>query len=505
MTPAAARVAARGNGRQAAGTAAPIPAYPLAQVHRPHFMSSTNESRCTAATVTSFGHLPVPGRPGVYFIPHRLVQMDGAPCGVAAASAAAGTGRVASTASEAGRERLSQWTEEEAWELLAGPGTLVTRRRNVLSEAAAIAAGTDDLWGIVQTMSNAVGLIGLFDAVDLWVGVERDAPRVCGASAMGAGSVWLWLRVPDGAPVAEILSIGLTMRAGEQLLFGINERGQRVCAWSRTDADTYVPTPQPTAPPQAQATPKWGSPSCFPAAAAVTRADGSTAAMADVVVGDALRVAVAAAGDAGASRHLSALSPASCLSLCVCPRAPSCRPQRDWIAGGFAKRASSHPSMHMMKRPMSSMQDLQDTLYPSATADRPPPRLPASPPPRRTTLGMRAAVWSPRHAERPGRPPAFARSTCHDRTYRPVSAPTRAATLPPARVPAARAGRSVPPPAAPHQPAPPPGIAVTATPARPRPGHSFLVSARRLPGRPPTLTVEEPWRPPPPPWTPPLP
>jgi len=265
-------------------------------------MSSTNESRCTAATVTSFGHLPVPGRPGVYFIPHRLVQMDGAPCGVAAASAAAGTGRVASTAAEAGRERLSQWTEEEARELLAGPGTLVTRRRNVLSEAAAIAAGTDDLWGIVQTMSNAVGLIGLFDAVDLWVGVERDAPRVCGASAMGAGSVWLWLRVPDGAPVAEILSIGLTMRAGEQLLFGINERGQRVCAWSRTDADTYVPTPQPTAPPQAQATPKWGSPSCFPAAAAVTRADGSTAAMADVVVGDALRVAVAAAGDAGASR-----------------------------------------------------------------------------------------------------------------------------------------------------------------------------------------------------------
>ncbi|OSX71168.1 hypothetical protein BU14_0582s0004 [Porphyra umbilicalis] len=302
MTPAAARVAARGNGRQAAGTAAPIPVYPLAQVHRPHFMSSTNESRCTAATVTSFGHLPVPGRPGVYFIPHRLVQMDGAPCGVAAASAAAGTGRVASTAAEAGRERLSQWTEEEARELLAGPGTLVTRRRNVLSEAAAIAAGTDDLWGIVQTMSNAVGLIGLFDAVDLWVGVERDAPRVCGASAMGAGSVWLWLRVPDGAPVAEILSIGLTMRAGEQLLFGINERGQRVCAWSRTDADTYVPTPQPTAPPQAQATPKWGSPSCFPAAAAVTRADGSTAAMADVVVGDALRVAVAAAGDAGASR-----------------------------------------------------------------------------------------------------------------------------------------------------------------------------------------------------------
>jgi len=31
---------------------------------------------------------------------------------------------------------------------------------------------------------------------------------------------------------------------------------------------------------------------------------------------------------------------------------------------------------------MSSMQDLQDTLYPSATADRPPPRLPACPPPR---------------------------------------------------------------------------------------------------------------------------
>ena len=81
----------------------------------------------------------------------------------------------------------------------------------------------------------------------------------------------------------------------------MNKRGQRVCAWSRTDADTYVPTPQPTAPPQAQATPKWGSPSCFPAAAADTRADGWTAAMADVVVGDALRVAVSAAGDAGAS------------------------------------------------------------------------------------------------------------------------------------------------------------------------------------------------------------
>jgi len=32
----------------------------------------------------------------------------------------------------------------------------------------------------------------------------------------------------------------------------------------------------------------------------------------------------------------------------------------------------------MKKRPMSSMQDLQDTLYPTATADRPPPRLPAS-------------------------------------------------------------------------------------------------------------------------------
>jgi len=69
-------------------------------------MSSTNEPRCTAATVTSFGHLPVPGRPGIYFIPHRLAQMDGAPCGVTE-SAAAGTGRVASTSAAAGRERLS--------------------------------------------------------------------------------------------------------------------------------------------------------------------------------------------------------------------------------------------------------------------------------------------------------------------------------------------------------------------------------------------------------------
>jgi len=106
MTPAAARVAERGNIRQAAGTATPIPVYPLTQEHLPHFMSSTNEPRCTAATVTSFGHLPVPGRPGVYFIPHQLVQMDGAPCGVTE-SAAAGTGRVASTSAAAGRERLS--------------------------------------------------------------------------------------------------------------------------------------------------------------------------------------------------------------------------------------------------------------------------------------------------------------------------------------------------------------------------------------------------------------
>jgi len=69
----------------------------------------------------------------------------------------------------------------------------------VLSEAAAIAAGTEESWGIVRTMSNAVGLIGLFDSVDLWVGVERDDPRVCGASVMGAGSVWLWLHIRRSA------------------------------------------------------------------------------------------------------------------------------------------------------------------------------------------------------------------------------------------------------------------------------------------------------------------
>lgn len=265
------------------GTPSPSPAptvipYSLESVHKPHFLASTNRSSCTASSVTSVAHLPVPNRPGVFLIPHSLVRMDGAVC-------------------SATRAPSPPYTDAQVRELLAGPGTLVTRRRNVATEAAAIAAGTEDFWALLSPLKNAVSILNHFTYVDLWVGVERDDPRVCRWPRMAAGSVFFWFRALPNESFA-IPSIGLDLPPDAAALFGVNADGERICVWSRTAADTYVPTPPPVV--AAAAEPNLGFRSCFPAAARVSRADGSTAAMADVAIGDALRVGAAATAGAAA-------------------------------------------------------------------------------------------------------------------------------------------------------------------------------------------------------------
>ncbi|GAB0490594.1 hypothetical protein MMPV_001831 [Pyropia vietnamensis] len=252
--------------------------YSLESVHKPHFLASSNMSSCSASSVTSVAHLEVPNRPGVFFIPHSLVRMDGVVCA-------------------ATRAPLPPYSEALAKELLASPGTLVTRRSNVATEAAAIAAGVEDLWAPLSLMKNAMVIINYFTFVDLWVGVERDHPRVCRGPRMAKGSAFFWFRMlPDES--LSIPSIGLELEPNATAVFGVNAEGQRICVWSRTDADTYDPTPPPVQTPAEE--PNRGFRSCFPAAATVTRADGSSAVMADVSVGDSLRVSTSATvGDGG--------------------------------------------------------------------------------------------------------------------------------------------------------------------------------------------------------------
>lgn len=271
------------------GTPSPSPKptiipYSLESVHKPHFLASINKSSCSASSVTSVAHLPVPNRPGVFLIPHSLVRMDGAVCA-------------------ATRAPPPPYSEAQVKELLASPGTLVTRRHNVATEAAAIAADVEDFWELLSPMKNAMAIINHFTSVDMWVGVERDNPRVCRGPRMATGSAFFWFRMLPNETLS-IPSIGLKLQPNATALFGVNAAGQRICAWSRTDNDTYVPTPPPMLTPAEE--PDRGFRSCFPAAATVTRADGSSAAMADVTVGDSLRVSASATpgnarGDGGAT------------------------------------------------------------------------------------------------------------------------------------------------------------------------------------------------------------
>lgn len=266
------------------GTPTPLPEpsvipYSLESVHKPHFLASANKSSCSASSVTSVAHVPVPNRPGVFFIPHSLIRMDGSVC-------------------SATRAPSPPFTDAQVEELLAGPGTLVTRRRNVATEAAAIAAGVEDMWALLSPLQNAMVILDHFTYVDLWVGVERDDPRVCGLPRMAIGSVFFWLRMLSDDSLS-IPSIGLELEANATAVFGVNAEGQRICVWSRTDADTYVPTPPPAVAPAAE--PNLGYRSCFPSTATVTRADGSTAVMADVAIGDSLQVSASATGGDGAA------------------------------------------------------------------------------------------------------------------------------------------------------------------------------------------------------------
>lgn len=265
------------------GTPSPSPEptiipYSLESVHKPHYLASTNTSSCSASTVTSVAHVPVPNRPGVFLIPHSLVRMDGAVC-------------------SATRAPSPPYTDAQVEDFLANPGTLVTRRHNVATEAAAIAAGVEDFWALLSPMKNAMAILNHFTFVDLWVGVERDDPRVCGLPRMAIGSAFFWFRMLPNESLS-IPSIGLELEANATALFGVNAEGQRICVWSRTDTDTYMPTPPPVVAPAEE--PNMGFRSCFPAAAAVTRADGTTAAMADVAIGDSLRVSVSATAGGGA-------------------------------------------------------------------------------------------------------------------------------------------------------------------------------------------------------------
>lgn len=281
------------------GTPSPTPSrvpYPLSKVHGTHFRVA-NKVGCRADTRRTGGHVAVPGRPGVYLIPHAVTRLDGLDCESRVLSGSGEAKPPAWVANLTTQADLDGLSESQLRVLHGLSGTLVTRADHVRSEAAAITSGTEDIYSaIVSGSQTTVGILSALSWRDVWVGLERDAPLVCADTGMPKGSIYfmLYTSPPDGLVFN---AVGVDVKPANSLMVSVGGEAQRLCAFGRNASVTYEPTPAPAYVPPPE--PNLGFRSCFPAAARVTRADGTTARMADVAVGDLLLVSTGGGGGGG--------------------------------------------------------------------------------------------------------------------------------------------------------------------------------------------------------------
>ncbi|GAB0489891.1 hypothetical protein MMPV_001117 [Pyropia vietnamensis] len=281
------------------GTPSPTPSrvpYPLSRVHGTHFRVA-NKVGCRADTRRTGGHVAVPGRPGVYLIPHAVTRLDGSNCVSRVLSGSREANPPAWVANLTTQADLDGLSESQLQVLHGLSGTLVTRADHVRSEAAAITSGTEDIYSaIVSGSQTTIGILSALSWRDVWVGLERDAPLVCADTGMPKGSIYfmLYTSPPDGLVFN---AAGVDVGHSNSLMVSVGGEAQRLCAFARNASVTYEPTPAPAYVPPPE--PNLGFRSCFPATARVTRADGTTARMADVAVGDLLRVSTGGGGGGG--------------------------------------------------------------------------------------------------------------------------------------------------------------------------------------------------------------
>jgi len=318
-TAAAVRAPARADGagwlvRDASDAPAPTPAaeaatddeaapfvevpFPLARI-KTFYRRISRVDGCVSDSVSFRGLLRMPSRPGVFFIPHALMKMGGATCGTEGPSGALPTWALQLT-SETDLEAL---TDAQRAYLLGLTGMVVTRVDNVRTRAAAEAAGTVDLWEVLFAKPTTASIfVASLTWRDVWVGVELDAARRCGIEETPVGTVYLFFYLSPPTHL-ELQHSAVYAEPNNSIIVAVGGQYQRVCVYGANASTAAAPTPPP--PTLVDPTSDLGFRSCFPAAAAVVRADGSTAAMADVAVGDVLRVS--AAGDGGSAASWSAV------------------------------------------------------------------------------------------------------------------------------------------------------------------------------------------------------
>jgi len=318
-TAAAVRASARAGGggwlvRDASDAPAPTPAaeaatddeaapfvevpFPLARI-KTFYRRISRVDGCVSDSVSFRGLLRMPSRPGVFFVPHALIRMGGATCGTGGPSGALPAWALQLTP----ETDLDALPEAQRVYLLGLTGMVVTRVDNVRTRAAAEAAGTVDLWKVLFLKPTTASIfVASLTWRDVWVGIEMDDTRRCGIEETPVGTVYLFFYLSPPTHL-ELEHSAVYAEPNNSIIVAVGGQYQRVCVYGANASTVAMPTLPPSAP--VDPTSDLGFRSCFPAAAAVVRADGSTAAMADVAVGDVLRVS--AAGDGGSAASWSAV------------------------------------------------------------------------------------------------------------------------------------------------------------------------------------------------------